>query len=164
MTEDEGDVLPLAEVCEPVPTEHTLSTYNDVFSVSLDGREEGIWLCGQVAVEQDLASLVEDTDVHGPGVEIDTAVELMLFGIESHWGLLLSVRSQLPSIRSGGSLRGGLNEYPSGWSGHGVGGMALAVRGGQQPCRLLPPLSHTVGHTDMHAIVVRHFVSYWGCK
>ena len=76
--------LPFTEVCEPVPTEHTLSTDDDVFSVWLDGFEEGIWLCGQVAVKQDLAMLVKDADVHGPGVEIDTAVELMLFGIESH--------------------------------------------------------------------------------
>ena len=33
----------------------------------------------------------------------------------------------------------------SGWSGRVVGVMALAVRRGQQPRRLLPPLSHTVG-------------------
>ena len=32
----------------------------------------------------------------------------------------------------------------SGWSGRVVGVMALAVRRGQQPRLLLPPLSHTV--------------------
>ena len=73
MTGDEGDVLPLTEVCEPVPTEHTLSTDDDIFSVWLDGFEEGIRVCGQVAVSGDLAMLVEDADVPGPGVEIEEA-------------------------------------------------------------------------------------------
>jgi hypothetical protein len=80
----------LTEVCEPVPTEHTLSTDDDIFSVWLDGIEEGIWLSRQVAVKQDLAMLVKNADVHGSGVEIDTAVEHVFFRIESHWGLLLS--------------------------------------------------------------------------
>jgi hypothetical protein len=84
MTEDEGDGFPSTEVCEPVPTEHTFSAYDDIFSVRLDGIEEGFRLSGQVAMEQDLASLVQDTDVHGPGVEINTAVEEVLSGIESH--------------------------------------------------------------------------------
>jgi hypothetical protein len=145
MTEDEGDVLPSTQVCEPVPTEHTLSTYDDVFSIRLDGFEEGVWLCRQVAVQQDLATLVEDADVHGPGVEIDTAVELMLFRIESHWGLLLSVRRFTPSIRSGGSLRGGLNEYPVARADGCFGGMALAGVAGNSPAASTPPLSRTVG-------------------
>jgi hypothetical protein len=38
----------------------------------------------QVLFKTDLAGLVEDTDKHGAGVEIDPAVELMLLGVESH--------------------------------------------------------------------------------
>jgi hypothetical protein len=38
----------------------------------------------QVLFKTDLAGLVEDTDKHGAGVEIDPAVELMLFGVEFH--------------------------------------------------------------------------------
>jgi len=38
----------------------------------------------QVLFKTDLAGLVEDTNEHGVGVEIDPAVELMLFGVEFH--------------------------------------------------------------------------------
>jgi hypothetical protein len=102
MTEDKRDGLSMTEICEPVPGKHTLGTDDDVFSVWVDGIEEGIGVGRQVAVKDDLAMLVKDADVHGPGVEIDTAIEEVLFGIESHWGLLLSMRRVTPSIRPGG--------------------------------------------------------------
>jgi hypothetical protein len=58
----------------------------------------------------DLAGLVEDTDKHGAGVEIDPAVELMLLGVESHakgppvWKVMIV---NLKPTRLGG-LRGAL--------------------------------------------------------
>jgi hypothetical protein len=113
MTEDEGDGLSMTEICEPVPGEHALGTDHDVFSVWVDGMEEGIGVGRHVAVEGDLAMVVEDTDIHGSSMEIDTAVEEVLFGVESYWGLLFSMRWCYPSIRSDDLLRGGLNEYPA---------------------------------------------------
>jgi hypothetical protein len=35
-------------------------------------------------VQQRFPSLVEDTNVHGAGVEIDTTVKRVLGGVESH--------------------------------------------------------------------------------
>ncbi len=40
--------------------------------------------CWQAAVDQSLPVLIDDTDVHRAGVKIDTAVEFMLAGVESH--------------------------------------------------------------------------------
>ena len=42
-----------------------------------------------VAVQEHLARLVEDAQVHGACVQVDTAVVRMLLGVESHDSLLL---------------------------------------------------------------------------
>ena len=36
-----------------------------------------------------LAGLVEDADIHHPGMQVDAAVKWVLSGVESHWGRLL---------------------------------------------------------------------------
>src|SRR5262249_19498311 len=40
-----------------------------------DGLEEGGGVGGEVTVEDDLTLVIEDAEVHGPGVQIDAAVE-----------------------------------------------------------------------------------------
>jgi hypothetical protein len=40
-------------------------------------------------MDLDVSGLVEDTDVEGAGVEIDSTVVPVLLGVESHRGLLL---------------------------------------------------------------------------
>jgi hypothetical protein len=47
-------------------------------------------------VQQDLAGLVEDAEVHGASMEVDAAIVLVLLGVESHKGLLVEgfTRSQ----------------------------------------------------------------------
>jgi hypothetical protein len=37
-----------------------------------------------VTVKQRLTSLVEDADVHGTGMQVDTAVKWVLRGVQSH--------------------------------------------------------------------------------
>jgi hypothetical protein len=93
MTEDKRDGLSMTEICEPVPGKHTFGTYDDVFPIRADGIEEGIGIGRHITVEDDLAMPIKDTDIHGSGVGIDTAIEEVFFGIESR--------------------RGGLNEYPA---------------------------------------------------
>ena len=88
MTEDKRDVLSCAEIGEPVPTEHTLGSYDDVVSVLFDGIEKALRPCAHIAVEKDLSVAVQDTDVYGSGVKIDTAIEFMFLRVESHRGLL----------------------------------------------------------------------------
>jgi hypothetical protein len=48
---------------------------------------------GEVLVADDVAIVVENTDVHAPGMQIDTAVESMQAGVEAHGGLQGWVRA-----------------------------------------------------------------------
>ena len=65
-----------------------------------DDLQQGLELTRQVAVADDGAGVVEDADVHGPGVQVDAAVESMLAGVEAH-----------------GSLRVGWGPDPASWLG-----------------------------------------------
>jgi hypothetical protein len=84
VTEDEGDVFFSTEVGKPVPGEHAFDSDNDVFSVCFDSLKEGIGLSVNILVKQDVPVLVEDTEIHGSGMKVDTAVEFMLLRVESH--------------------------------------------------------------------------------
>jgi hypothetical protein len=41
-------------------------------------------VAGEVGVEDDGAGGIEDADVHGPGMQVDAAVEWVLSGVEAH--------------------------------------------------------------------------------
>src|SRR5262249_13022798 len=82
--QDEGDVLLGAEVGQPVPAEGALDGNGEVVAEGGDGLEEALRFGGQVAVEDDLAGLIEDAQVHGSGVQIDAAVESVLMIVEAH--------------------------------------------------------------------------------
>jgi hypothetical protein len=84
VAQDEGDLLDVAQVGQPVPAEQALAADDEVVATRRDGFEEGTGLGGQVFVHDDLAGVVEDAQVHGPGVQIDAAVESMLLGVETH--------------------------------------------------------------------------------
>jgi len=88
VAEDEGDPLGAAQVGEPVPGEHALDGNHEIFPVRRDSLEERLRGRPEVAVQQDLARLVEDADVHGAGMEIDAAGVLVLLRVEPHGGLL----------------------------------------------------------------------------
>ena len=51
----------------------------------LIGVEEGVGLGRQVLLEDGLALVVEDVDEHGPGVQIDAAVESVLAVVVHVW-------------------------------------------------------------------------------
>jgi hypothetical protein len=87
--EDEADPFGGAEIGEPVPGEHALDGNDEVFAVRGDRVEERLRGRPEVAVQQDLARLVEDAQIHRAGVEIDAAVVLVLLGVKAHDGLLL---------------------------------------------------------------------------
>jgi hypothetical protein len=80
----EGDLLLGAEVCEPVPGEHALGGDDEVVAEGGEGLEEGLGTGGDALVEDDSAGLVEDAEVHGPGVEVDAAVESVLLVVQAH--------------------------------------------------------------------------------
>jgi hypothetical protein len=88
MSEYKGDVLLGTEIGDPVPGEDAFHGHHDVFSITFDGFKENLSVGSDVALEDDASFLVEDAEVHGLGMEIDSAVVLVLLGVEVHKGLL----------------------------------------------------------------------------
>jgi hypothetical protein len=84
VAEDESDPVLSTKISEPVPGKHALDGDDEVVTVRLDDFEESIGPCWQVPMYQNLPVLIDDTDIHRPGVKIDTAVEFMLVGVETH--------------------------------------------------------------------------------
>ena len=72
------------EVGEPVPGEDAFDGDDQIVPIGRNGLEKRLWAGFHIAVQQDLAVLVQDTDVHGAGMQVDATVKLVLFGVESH--------------------------------------------------------------------------------
>jgi hypothetical protein len=95
VADDEGDLLLVAQVGEPVAGEQAFDADDDVWAEGGDGSEESVGMAREVAIEDDGALGVEDTQVHGPGVQVDAGVESVLSVVEAHgswspwvgWGL-----------------------------------------------------------------------------
>ena len=79
-----GIVLVLAQIGEPVPGEHALDADDQAVAEGRDGVRGRRRAGGEVLVEDDVAVVVEDADVHGSGVQIDAAVESVLLVVEAH--------------------------------------------------------------------------------
>jgi hypothetical protein len=84
MAENERDTLPLTEIGNPVPAQGAFHPDADVFPVRFDHLEKDIGRYRHVAVDQNLALLVDDADVHRLGVQVDAAEILVLFGVKYH--------------------------------------------------------------------------------
>ena len=84
VSEDEGDVFFGTEIGQPVPGEHALGANHQIVPIRGDGFEEGCRLGLNVAMEQDFSLLAEDAQVHFVGMQIDSAIMLVLFGVQSH--------------------------------------------------------------------------------
>src|SRR5262249_35266802 len=82
--EDKRNTVFSTEVRQPVPGKHAFGSQDDLIAVRGNGLEKRLWGGGHVTVQQRFTSLVEDAHVHGAGVEIDTTVKRVLFGVESH--------------------------------------------------------------------------------
>ena len=84
MAQDEGDLFLGADISEPVPDKHAFHGHRDIFAVWLDGPEECFGWSFVIAVQDGFPFLVQDTDVHGPGMEIDSTIKFVLIGVKSH--------------------------------------------------------------------------------
>jgi hypothetical protein len=89
MPQDEGYSFTRAQICEPVPSEYAFDRDNDVIAKWCDYADKPLRVRRHVPVYDDRPGLVQDADVHRPGMQIDTAVVSVTLGVESHWGLLL---------------------------------------------------------------------------
>src|SRR5262249_15866504 len=98
---DEGDLLVVAEVGEPVPGEHALAGDDQPVTERLYGLEEGVGRGGQGDGEGGLAGRVEGGQGEGSGGQSIAAVGSVVLVVESHHGLrvkgyLLLVTSSMP--------------------------------------------------------------------
>ncbi len=89
VAEDEGDVLVGAQVGDPVPAEEAFDADDQAVAVRLDQLEKAVGITGDVPVDLLLAArLIKDAHVHIARVQVDSAVILMGFCVESHRSLL----------------------------------------------------------------------------
>jgi len=84
MTENERNFMLVAEISHPVPAEYAFNTYDDIVDVGKYELEKQFRVCVDVFVNFHFSLLVQDTDVHFPGMQIDAAVILVLLIIKSH--------------------------------------------------------------------------------
>jgi len=72
------------KIGHPVPGKHALGTDDHIFLVGPNGLQKGIRLGFDVAMQQCLSLLIENTQVHFVGVQVDSTVMFVLFGVKSH--------------------------------------------------------------------------------
>jgi hypothetical protein len=88
MAKDEGGVFRLAEVDQPVPAEQALASDDQVVTVGGDRLQESRRVRRYFVVQDNLTGVVEDAQVHCPGVQIDPAVESVSVVVKAHHALL----------------------------------------------------------------------------
>jgi hypothetical protein len=92
MAEDEGDFALGAEIGDPIPGEDALHGDDQIGSVEWSDRLlEHFDSSIHVAVKHDVPQRVQHAEIHLLCMQVDSAVELVLRGVESHKGLLLLV-------------------------------------------------------------------------
>jgi hypothetical protein len=84
MSQDKGDILLRAEVGDPVPGKDAFNGNDDVLTIRGDGFQKYVGISFDVPMQNDFPFLVEDAEVHRPGVKIDTTVKFVLLGVKSH--------------------------------------------------------------------------------
>src|SRR5206468_3575289 len=84
MAEDKRQSLLRTQVGEPVPRKYALHGDDHILPIGGNDLQKRLWARLHIAMHQDLAVVVENTDVHGAGMQVDAAVKLMLLGVEAH--------------------------------------------------------------------------------
>jgi hypothetical protein len=83
MTEDKSNAFLRPEVGEPLPGEQAFNGHHQPLTIRGNGLEEGFGSGFHVAVQKDCAIVAQNADVHTSGMPINTAVKLVLIGVES---------------------------------------------------------------------------------
>ncbi len=84
MAENEGNVLLDTEISDPVPGEHAFDSNHDVLTEGSNGMEKSFLVCVDVLMNPDIASGIDNADKHIFGMQIDSTIKLVLFGVEIH--------------------------------------------------------------------------------
>jgi len=84
MSEDKGYFVFGTKVCNPVPTKDALNADNDVIDIWKNHFKEQLRIGFDVFVNMSFTLFVEDANIHFSGVQIDTAIVLVLFIVKFH--------------------------------------------------------------------------------
>lgn len=84
MTQDKGNPFLGTEISDPISCEHAFHCDDNVLAERVNGFEEYLTVCDNVSVQFDLSCLIQDAEIHFVGVQVDPAIKLVLFGVESH--------------------------------------------------------------------------------
>jgi hypothetical protein len=84
MTKNERNFMLMAEVRHPVPAKDAFNTDDDIVNVGEYELEKQFRIRVDVLMNFHFPLLVQDTDVHFPGMQIDAAVIPVLVIVESH--------------------------------------------------------------------------------
>jgi len=107
MAEDNRQAFVGTQVGEPVPRKDALHGADDIFPIGGNDLQKRLWARLPIAVDQNRAGLVQETDVHGAGMQVDAAVKWVLLGVEAHEVSSSSlVLASLPAYHGGMWRRG----------------------------------------------------------
>jgi len=84
VTENKTDVFLGAEIANPVPGKHAFDSDHDVLTEGSNDAEKSFRVCVNVLMDPGVTSGVDNTDKHILGVQIDSTIKLVLFGVEIH--------------------------------------------------------------------------------
>ena len=109
--QDKGEPFLRPEGGAPLPGEHTFAPDDEILPVRRADAQKGFRGRRQILMDEDRATLIQDTDVPRAGMEIAAAILFMLVRVEVHPGLLLGGDSGVSHHTAALRGRGGLDEY-----------------------------------------------------
>jgi len=101
MPQHESDVLPVAEISQPVPGEDALNCHDQIIPVWAYDLQEAFRIGLHVPLADDRTLLIQNAEVHGLSVQIDSTVMLVSFGVEFHMASVVSVMRAIYSLPKG---------------------------------------------------------------
>jgi hypothetical protein len=83
MAEDQREAFVSPSVGPPVPPDQAFDCDDEPFSRGGHDVQKGLRGCLHLTVHEKLATLVEDTDIPGTGMQLDATLKLVRLGVES---------------------------------------------------------------------------------
>jgi hypothetical protein len=84
MPEDERQPVVGTQVSQPIPGKEAVDADDQILPRGRNRLEKWRWSRWHMALSQALSILVEEAEVHGPGMQVDATVELVRLGVEAH--------------------------------------------------------------------------------
>jgi len=84
VTKDKRDLVLGAKIGEPVPAKDAFNANNDVLHEREHQLKEQLGIGFDIFMDPDLPLVADNADIHFSGMQIDTAIELVLLVIKSH--------------------------------------------------------------------------------